>query len=84
MSLGTLSLVAKISIRSENGKELPVGETWIIYIAGSMVIKSYYQVTEANQLLFSGEFLNTGDVGYVNADGELFIKDRIKDIINRG
>lgn len=84
MSSGTPSLGAKVSIRDENGKELPVGKTGIIYIAGPMVINNYYPVTEATQSLFSEGFLNTGDVGYVNDDGELFIKDRVKDIINRG
>ena len=83
-SSGTPSLGAKVSIRNENGQELPTGETGLIYIAGPMVIKQYYPVTETTKKLFSGEFLNTGDVGYVNAQGELFIKDRVKDIINRG
>lgn len=83
-SSGTPSLGARISIRDENGHELKAGETGVIYIAGPMVIKRYYPATEANRKLFDGDFLNTGDVGYVNDQGELFIKDRIKDIINRG
>lgn len=84
MSSGTPSLGSKVQIRDEHGNILPAGETGLIYIAGDMVIKSYFPVNENTKKLFSGEFLNTGDVGYLSPSGELFIKDRVKDIINRG
>lgn len=84
MSSGTPSLGAKVQIRDEHGNILPAGVTGIIYISGDMVIKSYFPVNENTLKLFSGEYLNTGDVGYLSENGELFIKDRVKDIINRG
>ncbi len=84
MSSGTPSLGAKLKILDEDGKELPIGQTGLIYISGPMVIKRYYPENEITKKLFLGEYLNTGDVGYVNEEGELFIKDRVKDIINRG
>lgn len=83
-SSGTPSLGAKIQVRDENGNVLPANRTGMIFIAGPMVISKYYPETPENKKLFDGEYLNTGDVGYLSENGEIFIQDRVKDIINRG
>lgn len=83
-SSGTLVKGAYIKICNDNGDQLPTNTVGTIYIAGDMVIKSYYPVTDSNKRLFSNGFLNTGDVGYIDDNGNLYVKDRVKDIINKG
>lgn len=57
------------------------GGTGEIAVRGPQVMMGYYQDEEANRTAFtSGGFLLTGDVGVLDADGNLSITDRIKDV----
>lgn len=66
-------------------KELPQGESGEILIKGQGIAHGYYNRPEATAESFlpSG-FYRTGDVGYLNKYGALFISDRVKDLIIRG
>ena len=44
----------------------------------------YLKNSEASQALWEGDYLHTGDVGHINADGALMITDRMKDVIKSG
>ena len=83
-SSGTPSLGAKIQIRDDKGNILPANHPGHIFIAGPMVITHYFPNNESTKSLFDKEFLNTGDIGLLSDSGELFVKDRVKDVINRG
>mmetsp|Transcript_20180 Transcript_20180/g.30007 ORF Transcript_20180/g.30007 Transcript_20180/m.30007 type:complete len:585 (-) Transcript_20180:27-1781(-) len=53
-----------------------------IYIKGPQVMKGYYHREDATKESFSSEgFLKTGDTGYIDDDGYVFITDRTKDLI---
>ena len=62
-------------------REVPLGEKGEICIAGPQVMKGYWKRPEETAASFSGEFLRTGDVAYMDSDGFTFIVDRIKDVI---
>jgi len=74
----------RISIRDENGNELPAGERGEVCIGGPNVIKGYENNPEANATAFFGEWFRTGDQGYLDADGYLSLVGRLKELINRG
>jgi acyl-CoA synthetase (AMP-forming)/AMP-acid ligase II len=63
------------------GSEAVMGE---ILIRGQSVCAGYWNKPEATEQTFGGNWLRTGDVGRVDADGLVYVLDRIKDMINRG
>ncbi len=62
---------------------LPFKEGEIV-IKGKSVFKTYLAKKEVNKKAFSAGWFKTGDIGYIDNDGYLFISGRIKEIINRG
>ncbi|MCW9034629.1 MAG: long-chain fatty acid--CoA ligase [Rhodospirillales bacterium] len=62
-------------------KEMPVGETGEILIKGPNVTRGYWKKPEADREAFVDGFFRTGDTGYLNEDGYMFIVDRTKDMI---
>ncbi len=62
-------------------QEVPLGERGEICIAGPQVMKGYWKKPAETAATFTGEFLRTGDVAYMDSDGFTFIVDRIKDLI---
>jgi len=73
-------------VLNEEGRQCPVdevGEVWIGTPAGRPP-RFYYGDEEASAATFDGDWVRTGDLGYIDADGFLYVVDRVKDIINRG
>jgi Acyl-CoA synthetases (AMP-forming)/AMP-acid ligases II len=66
----------------EQKQELGCNEAGEIWIRGNVVTKGYYKMD--TELISHDHWLNTGDMGYYNEDGYVFIVDRKKDMINRG
>lgn len=63
-------------------RDLGVGETGEIAIRGPQVMKGYLGRPEATDAMIDQDgWLHTGDVGYVDADGWLFVVDRVKELI---
>ena len=62
-------------------KEVPLGEKGEICVKGPQVMKGYWKRPEETANQFVGDFLRTGDVGIMDAEGFIFIVDRIKDLI---
>lgn len=62
--------------------ELPLGERGQIVVKGPQVMLGYFDDPDATRAAFTPDgYLRTGDVGYVDADGFVFLVDRIKDLI---
>lgn len=67
-----------------NLDELPAGQVGEILIAGPQLMKGYWQKPEDTQRTITGRWLHTGDAGYFDDDGYLYIHDRVKDMIISG
>ena len=75
----------EMAILGEGDQHLPPNERGEIAIRSAANIKGYWRNPEATAAAFTADgFLKTGDVGYLDQDGYLFIVDRKKDIIIRG
>jgi len=75
---------AEIAILDREGRRLSSGEPGEIALRGPTVTRGYDNDVAATQSAFRNGWFLTGDLGYLDAEGYLFIVGRIKDVINRG
>ncbi|KAA1466482.1 acetyl-CoA synthetase-like protein [Dentipellis sp. KUC8613] len=69
----------------KDGKVLPAGEQGEVWLRGPNVMKGYWGDPAATAAAITQDgWLRTGDVGFVDHEGFLYIRDRIKDLIIRG
>ena len=74
----------EINIFDELDRKLPPGEVGEICVRGPNVMKGYLHKEVETQAALGTGWLHTGDMGYLDKDGDLFITDRKKDLIIRG
>ncbi|RST87533.1 hypothetical protein EJC49_04730 [Aquibium carbonis] len=78
-SCGTL-----VAILDAEGRALPAGQSGHVAIRGANVFAGYENDPQANAEAFRDGWFYTGDLGRLDADGDLFLTGRAKELINRG
>lgn len=73
-----------VAIMDEGGALLPRGRTAEVVVRGASLTAGYFGNSRATESAFTGEWFKTGDLGYFDEDGYLFLVGRIREIINRG
>lgn len=74
----------EIKIFDDDDNEVPVGERGEVVTRGATTMKGYHNRPEATEETMRGGWLHTGDIGYMDEEGWLFIVDRKKDMIIKG
>ena len=74
----------EVRILGDDSRELPAGEVGEICCRSPAVMPGYWNAPDATAEALREGWLHTGDLGYVDEDGYLFIVDRKKDLIIRG
>src|SRR5262249_15036268 len=74
----------EVKIADAADRELPAGETGEILCRGDVVMPGYWRDEAASAATLRGGWLHTGDVGALDAEGYLTLKDRSKDMIISG
>lgn len=84
-SVGRPVRQVELEIRDENGRTLPAGEAGEVCMRGPKVTNGYWKDPERTEAAYHADgFLRSGDVGYLDEDGFLFLTDRMKDMIISG
>jgi long-chain acyl-CoA synthetase len=71
-----------VRILDDDGAELPPGTPGEIAVDGPMVVPGYWHLPEATAAALPGGRLLTGDIGFMDPDGWVYVVDRKKDMIN--
>ena len=74
----------RITILDDDGRELPAGETGHVYLEPDQPTFEYRDDPELTASVHRGRAFTLGDVGFLDADGYLFLRDRAKDMIISG
>jgi oxalate---CoA ligase len=74
----------EIRIVADDGRDVATGSVGEILVRGATVTSGYLNNPHANSASFVDGWFHSGDLGSVDADGYLYVRGRIKEIINRG
>lgn len=83
-SAGRATLHVKIEIRDGDGSSLPARQEGEICLRGPKIAKGYWNDPERTAAAFDGSWFRTGDVGFLDEDGFLYLTDRKKDMLKSG
>ncbi len=81
---GRIAPGAVIRVFGASGKECAQGETGELFVRGPATIKRYHKNPELTASSFQDGLFRSGDLGYVDKDGYVYLTGRAKDIIKRG
>ncbi|MFJ3233223.1 class I adenylate-forming enzyme family protein [Streptomyces sp. NPDC086787] len=82
LSVGVPGPDTVIRVLDERGEEVPFGAHGEIVVHGPQVVPGYWQRPEATAETFPGGELRTGDIGFMDEQGWVYVVDRKKDMIN--
>lgn len=80
---GLVSPLMEVQVQAPDGSVLPKGENGEICLRSIALMEGYLNDQAATDTALRGGWLHTGDLGHVDAEGFIYIVDRLKDVINR-
>lgn len=83
-STGPVVPILESRIVSEDGEDQEAGQLGELWVRGGNVFRGYLNRPEANEEILTEGWFHTGDIGYLDDDGFLFLVDRAKDMVLRG
>jgi long-chain acyl-CoA synthetase len=83
-SVGVAQSLVEVRVAGSDGTTLPDGETGEVLVRGDTVMPGYWRNPEASAKTLRDGWLWTGDLGAMDADGFLSLKDRSKDVVISG
>ena len=83
-SCGRPSVGAQAKVVGGDGEELPRGDIGEIWLKSDTNMQSYYNLPEATSSNLTDGWVHTGDAGYMDEEGYLYLKDRMKDMVVSG
>jgi acyl-CoA synthetase (AMP-forming)/AMP-acid ligase II len=83
-SCGRPTFSCQVEVMDEEGRILPVGERGELVVRGRLVTPGYLNRAEDTAAIRTFGWHHTGDVGYLDADGFVYIVDRLKEMIITG
>lgn len=81
---GPVTVLFDVKICDEHDQEVLPGETGEVHVRGVAVAQGYWRKPEATKKAFINGWYRTGDIGYIDDYGFLYITDRITDMVIRG
>ncbi len=83
-SAGQATLCAEVRVVDESGKDVPNGTVGEVVVYGDNVMMGYWEMPDATENAVVDGWMHTGDCGYMDDDGFVFLVDRMKDMIISG
>lgn len=83
-SAGICGALVRVAILDRNGQPVPEGGSGEIVVSGDLLMSGYLGMPEETAKTLVGGWLRTGDVGYIDDKGHLYVKDRIRDVVISG
>ncbi|MFI4999063.1 MAG: fatty acid--CoA ligase [Reyranellales bacterium] len=84
LSCGYAQKGVELRILGDNGEDLPAGSVGEIAVRSPQIMGGYWKLPEATTRAIQGDWFLTGDAGYLDDKGYLYIYDRVKDMIVSG
>lgn len=79
-----ISPVMEVRVVGPDGVDTATGEVGEIWLKGPTVVRGYFDDPDATAAAFTDGWFHTGDLGRLDADGLLYVVDRLKDVVIRG
>jgi len=84
LSCGYAQTGVELRIVGERGEDLPTGTVGEIAVRSPQIMRGYWRLPDATRRAIQGDWFLTGDAGYLDDKGYLYIHDRVKDMIVSG
>jgi len=84
LSCGRTCPGVDVRVVDQSGRNVPTGQSGELVARGANVMRGYWNSPDQTQLAFRDGMFRTGDIGYQDADGFVYILDRMKDMIVTG